>query len=124
MAVHMVLDLSDATLADLERFLGAARAVGAKRDTALSFEAEQSTLTVSVSEEDVEPQPGPRGPRPGHGRHDDGPHPGSHSEHRPAPEQRGPGGTFPVDLPIGGVGEAAVRSVIDILTGKQKPPRD
>lgn len=34
-----------------------------------------------------------------------------------------PGGASPSTSPVQGVGDAAIRSVIDILTGKQEPPR-
>ncbi|QYH19449.1 hypothetical protein JKI95_10235 [Corynebacterium aquatimens] len=93
MAVHMTIDLADATFADLVALVEAARVAGVERSTPVTLE--DSTLTVAV---EPAPQPAPRpAERPAE----------SDAAHRPLPQ----------------LGDAAIRSVVDILTGRQEPPR-
>lgn len=93
MAVHMTIDLENATNADLVALVDAARVAGVTSTTPLHLE--DTTLTL-----EVEPTPAqePKAPHPDHA-HD--------AAQRPLPQ----------------LGDAAIRSVVDILTGRQEPPR-
>ena len=89
----MTIDLNDATFADLVALVDAARVAGI--DPATPVTLEESELTVAV---DPAPKPAP------------------HSEHRPSEHD-------PAPRPLPQLGDAAIRSVVDILTGRQEPPR-
>lgn len=104
MAVSLSIDLSDATFADLRALVDAARTAGVQDSVTLVLE--DTTLLVTSSdtaERDEVTEPAGTGrPRPEHPR---GPFtPGNWGQ-----------GTQ--------IGDAAIRSVIDILTGRQEPPR-
>lgn len=95
MAVHITIDLSDATFADLVALVDAARVAGVDHATPLLLE--DTTLTV-----EVEP---------------------SRSLARTSDaggEQAGAQEAGSSPLPH--LGDAAIRSVVDILTGRQDPP--
>lgn len=97
MAVSLSIDLSDATFADLRALVDAARTAGVS-DTS-TLELEDTTLIVAADNTAGRPTPPDpeTPPRP--------PHAGSHNPRGAA------------------IGDAAIRSVIDILTGRQEPPR-
>ncbi|MCP1386777.1 hypothetical protein M5J20_00980 [Corynebacterium sp. TA-R-1] len=92
MAVHMTIDLNDATFADLVALVDAARVAGIDPTTPVTLE--EAALTVAV-------EPAPKAPH---------------------PEPR-PGEQDPAPRPLPQLGDAAIRSVVDILTGRQEPPR-
>lgn len=96
MALTLRLDLSSANVADLEALLAAARAGGIGGEGRVSLDGTELVLTVA------EPAATQEAPRPAT------PDASQHSN--------------PVEL-VGPVGEAAIRSVIDILSGRQNPPR-
>ncbi|WKD59659.1 hypothetical protein [Corynebacterium caspium] len=91
MALHLSIDLKNATLADLENLVAAAHSAQASSDTKLELDPEKQTLTLHAE--------GKKSPV-------------SHTEY--SGEQRW---NIPNSL-----GENAVRSVIDILTGRLEPP--
>lgn len=96
MAVVLSIDLSDATFADLRALVDAAATAGVSDSVSLVLE--DTTLIVSADDtSDRDPIVAPRAD-----------HPRPHFE-------RGAHGSS--------VGDAAIRSVIDILTGRQDPPR-
>lgn len=102
MALSLSLDLHSATLDDLEAFLASARSAGMDGRTTVT--AQGSTITVSTD-----------APAASTGAQE--------TTLTPDPSERV---RRVVGMPAevaGGVGEAAVRSVIDILTGRQEPPR-
>ena len=99
MAVNLTVDLDNATFADLVALVEAARVAGV--DKRAKLELEDTTLHVSV-----EPSaPGAHSP----GAQAAG---GYAAQRPPAPHS-----------PLPQLGDAAIRSVIDILTGRQEPPR-
>nr|VDG63191.1 Uncharacterised protein [Streptococcus thermophilus] len=102
MAMNLSIDLQDATFGDLVALIRAAQAAGV--DNATRLELEDTTLLVNIvapavgsanlaTAEDFGGADGPSG------RHSRG--------HEPLPA----------------LGDSAIRSVIDILTGRQEPPR-
>ncbi|WP_066526534.1 hypothetical protein [Corynebacterium bouchesdurhonense] len=95
MAINLSIDLADATFADLVALVDAAHAAGVERSAPLELDGEQLTLAVEPGA--AKPAAAPQTPR------------GSDGEggHRPLPQ----------------LGDAAIRSVVDILTGRQEPPR-
>ena len=110
MAVKMTIDLTDASFADLVALVDAARVAGVERQAPLELEGSALTIAVepvsaasagaAVSSTPAQAastspgsQPGSRG--------------ASDAAHRPLPQ----------------LGDAAIRSVVDILTGRQEPPR-
>lgn len=109
MAIQLSIDLSNATFADLRSLVDAARTAGVDEHTRL--ELEDTTLIVTVEGTDrrapdddvLDREEGARdwfGNQTGRGQR-------------------------PVWDPSTGhqLGDAAIRSVIDILTGRQEPPR-
>ena len=100
MAVQISIDLDNATFADLVALVDAARVAGVTSDTVL--ELEDSTLSIAVEPDsaDAHQQRVPER---------------AHEEH---PTTSSPGATALPQL-----GDAAIRSVVDILTGRQEPPR-
>lgn len=96
MALTLRLDLSSANVADLEALLAAARAGGIGGEGRVSLDGTELVLTVA---EPAATQEAPRPATPDASQH-----------------------SSPVEL-VGPVGEAAIRSVIDILSGRQNPPR-
>lgn len=96
MAVHISIDLDNATYADLVALVDAARVAGVDPSAPLALE--HTTLTIEVEAAKSSPQSlAAREPA----------HQGDESPHRPLPQ----------------LGDAAIRSVVDILTGRQEPPR-
>ncbi|MCQ4622677.1 hypothetical protein [Corynebacterium sp. CCUG 70398] len=102
MAMNLSIDLQDATFGDLVALIRAAQAAGV--DNATRLELEDTTLLVNI----VAPAVGSAnlataedfgGADGASGRHSRG--------HEPLPA----------------LGDSAIRSVIDILTGRQEPPR-
>ncbi|HJG42954.1 hypothetical protein [Corynebacterium phoceense] len=96
MALTLRLDLSSANVADLEALLAAARAGGIGSEGRLSLDGTELVLSVA---EPAATQGAPRPATPD------------------SPQHSNPVGH------VGPVGEAAIRSVIDIVTGRQNPPR-
>lgn len=92
MAVHITIDLAEATFSDLVALVDAARVAGVEPTAAL--ELEDTTLGIRV-------EPGQRTP----------------AAPTQTGERRDPASTLPP------LGDAAIRSVVDILTGRQEPPR-
>lgn len=98
MALNLSIDLQDATFGDLVALIRAAQAAGV--DNASRVELEDSTLLVNISAPAVGTASAPAAAAPeSSGRHS--------RPHEPLPA----------------LGESAIRSVIDILTGRQEPPR-
>lgn len=96
MAINMNIDLTDATFADLVALVDAANAAGVERSAPLELDGSQLAIAVEpAARPDIinHPRPAGRG--------------GSDVGHRPLPQ----------------LGDAAIRSVVDILTGRQEPPR-
>ncbi|MDK6260810.1 hypothetical protein [Corynebacterium frankenforstense] len=104
MSLSLTVDLNTATLADLEALVAAARTAGVSTGASVTLDGDCQTLTVVADNPASDTDPARHAQRPGDGEHA-----------REFP-------TLTADN-IGGVGEAAVRSVIDILTGRQEPPR-
>lgn len=105
MAVSLSIDLSDASFADLRALVDAARTAGVADDVTLELEDTTLIVTVDNTAERVEVVDPPR-------------------EERTRPEPpRGPFSTGNWAGHTGPIGDAAIRSVIDILTGRQEPPR-
>lgn len=100
MAVQISIDLEHATFADLVALVDAARVAGVTPDTEL--ELADSTLSIAVEPESADTEPRLVPER-------------SHEEH-PTTSSSGTSA-----LPQ--LGDAAIRSVVDILTGRQEPPR-
>lgn len=94
MAVSLSIDLADATFADLRALVDAARTAGVSDNVTL--ELEDTTLLVIADATANRPRSSAAEPV---------------VKSHQAP--RGPA-----------VGDAAIRSVIDILTGRQDPPRN
>ena len=102
MAVQISIDLEHATFADLVALVDAARVAGVTADTAL--ELEESTLSIAV-------EPGTTD---------------AHQHRVPERTREGEGPTTvstPGSSALPQLGDAAIRSVVDILTGRQEPPR-
>lgn len=96
MAINMNIDLTDATFADLVALVDAANAAGVDRGAPLELDGSQLAISVDPaarSENSDHPRPAGRA--------------GADAAHRPLPQ----------------LGDAAIRSVVDILTGRQEPPR-
>ncbi|SQG65061.1 Uncharacterised protein [Corynebacterium renale] len=97
MELKLSLDLNDATLRDLQQFVATAENAGVQSGARLSLDGSVVHLhTHSVQESLPKSSTSHKGTDP-----------------TPTSEFRIPGV----------VGEQAIRSVIDILTGKQEPPR-
>lgn len=92
MAVHITIDLADATFSDLVALVDAARVAGV--DPAAALDLEDTTLGIRVEPDAATP-----------------------AAPAQARERREPSATLPP------LGDAAIRSVVDILTGRQEPPR-
>ncbi len=111
MPIQLSVDLSDATFEDLRALVDAARTAGI--DAGARLELEDSTLIITVEKtthRDTDSTATDRGTSPldwftGHS--------GQSGPGRPAWDPS-------LGRPIG---DAAIRSVIDILTGRQEPPR-
>jgi len=106
MSLSLSIDLSDATFADLRALVDAARTAGVSDDVHL--ELEDTTLIVTAADtadrdEVVDATTRTTPPRPEHAR--------------------GPFGSGNWGGQGAQIGDAAIRSVIDILTGRQEPPR-
>lgn len=101
MAVNISIDLSEATYADLVALVEAARVAGVEPDSKL--ELEETTLRIAADPTAIAPV-------------------------RYRAGSAGSGGTAETDKPardshFAPLGDAAIRSVVDILTGRQEPPR-
>lgn len=94
MAVNMTINLEDATFSDLVALVQAAEVAGV--DKLAPLKLEDSTLSITVTT------------------------PGVTRLGSDQPTNQG-ANTQPDS--VGQLGDAAIRSVIDILTGKQEPPR-
>lgn len=108
MAVSISIDLTDATFADLRALVDAARTAGVSDDVSVVLEDSTLIVTADDTTERVEVVDAPsenRTPRPD------------------TPGPRSPFGTGHWGGQGGQIGDAAIRSVIDILTGRQEPPR-
>ena len=107
MSLNLSLDITTATLADLEAFLAAARAAGATGSDAL--ELEDAQLRVSVTK-----------PRPEENIHASADEPATTQATQPqAPRHsQQPRSAWERTL-----GDNALRSVIDILSERLDPPR-
>lgn len=143
MALNLSIDLSEASFGDLVALVDAARSAGMDPQDSIDFDGKTLSLKVDVdaffpSFEDRRPVPDvvaeddldsevvdeagedffgaedgwvPRGPR--HRRDGD-----------PRRGQQDFRNRSPFDfVDTSGIGDAAIRSVIDILTGRQDPPR-
>lgn len=108
MAVSLSIDLTDATFSDLEALVDAARTAGVTADVELVLE--DTTLIVTVDE---------TADRPVAPETVEDPRPQSGDVRPPRPSFSSPGWGGQA----GPIGDAAIRSVIDILTGRQEPPR-
>lgn len=99
MSLSLSIDLSDATFADLRALVDAARTAGVQDNVKLELEDTTLLVTADASERDE-------------------------VSHTPTGERSRPESPR---SPFGGqggqIGDAAIRSVIDILTGRQDPPR-
>ncbi|MGP6172746.1 hypothetical protein [Corynebacterium sp. A21] len=128
MALNLSINLNDASFGDLVALVDAARSAGMDPHDQINFDGQTLSLEVDVDaffpsfadrggveEIDTETEPEPEiiedtaedffGP------------------HR---RSRNPweGGRSPLDfVDTSGIGDAAIRSVIDILTGRQEPPK-
>lgn len=106
MSLSLSIDLNDATFADLRALVDAARTAGVSDD--IRLELEDTTLIVTASDtadrdEAVDAPASGTTPR---------------NEHHRGPFSSGNWGGQGSQI-----GDAAIRSVIDILTGRQEPPR-
>lgn len=102
MAVQISIDLEHATFADLVALVDAARVAGVTSDTVL--ELEDSTLSIAVEPDSAD----------------------AHQQRVPERAREGEGPTTvstPGSSALPQLGDAAIRSVVDILTGRQEPPR-
>ena len=102
MAVNLTVDLENATFADLVALVEAARVAGVDKRAKLELEDTTLHVTVEPGAPGAQMPQGPHGSAGGFG----GPRPPA-TPHSPLPQ----------------LGDAAIRSVIDILTGRQEPPR-
>lgn len=99
MSLRISLPLEEATLADLESAVAAARAAGMGNRATIEVDAETTTLTITA---------------------------GADSALTPdldAWVRTSTGSRAGHENGVAGIGEQAVRSVIDILTGRMEPPR-
>lgn len=108
MAVSLSIDLTDATFADLRALVDAARTAGVSDNVTLVLEDTTLIVTADDTAERVEVVDAPAAE---HGPWDD------------ARANRGPFSSGNWGSQAGPIGDAAIRSVIDILTGRQEPPR-
>ena len=100
MAVNMTIDLDNATFADLVALVDAARVAGVT-DTA-PVKLNGAALSIEV---DTSARAGQA--KPAQASASGAPAQSADTSHRPLPQ----------------LGDAAIRSVVDILTGRQEPPR-
>lgn len=106
MSLSLSIDLNDATFADLRALVDAARTAGVSDDVRL--ELEDTTLLVTATDTAAR----------------DGSGDAPAGAATPRTEQpRGPFGSGNWGGQGSQIGDAAIRSVIDILTGRQEPPR-
>lgn len=108
MAIEMSIDLTDATFADIVGLVDAAHAAGVTRDTPVTMDGAALTLKVDPArspEASTAASQSGDGAAGGSSRGAAGS--GGDCTHRPLPQ----------------LGDAAIRSVVDILTGRQDPPR-
>lgn len=121
MSLTLSVDLASASFADLSALLHSARAAGVTDDAAVTLDG--SIIRVVIDS----PSAHPHRPEPSHHPHQPEPPQAPSSPHssrhdfgdlRDLRDLRGRGSAGPSP-----VGEAAIRSVIDILTGRQEPPR-
>lgn len=108
MALSLSIDLTDATFADLRALVDAARTAGVSDRVSLVLEETTLIVTADDTTERVEVVDAPAG--------EHGPREGTHGT-------RGPFSSGNWAGQAGPIGDAAIRSVIDILTGRQEPPR-
>ena len=106
MSLSLSIDLTNATFADLRALVDAARTAGV--NDSIRLELEDTTLIVTAADtaDRVEVVDAPAG----------------ENTTRPEPP-RGPFSPGSWAGSGGQIGDAAIRSVIDILTGRQEPPR-
>lgn len=105
MAVSLSIDLTDATFADLRALVDAARTAGVQDSAQVELEDTTLIVTSEDTSDRTEVVDAPSGERP-------------RNDHQP----RGPFGSGNWSGQGGQIGDAAIRSVIDILTGRQEPP--
>lgn len=107
MSLRLSIDLNSATLGDLEALVAAAHTVGAASNSAVILDTADATLSLQT-DPDARATPAAQQVR----------QPGAASASSDGEQSSHPwSGAI-----TSGVGEAAVRSVIDILTGRQEPP--
>ncbi len=106
MPLSLSIDLSDATFADLRALVDAARTAGVSDDVRL--ELEDTTLLVTATDTAARDE------------HDDVPSRPTTPRTEPS---RSPFSSGHWGAQGSQIGDAAIRSVIDILTGRQEPPR-
>lgn len=128
MALNLSINLNDASFGDLVALVDAARSAGMDPHDQINFDGETLSLAVDVdaffpSFEDrskvgeigAEDEPAPE-------VIDDAAE-DFFGQHR-RPRTPWEGGRSPFDfVDTSGIGDAAIRSVIDILTGRQEPPQ-
>lgn len=100
MAVQIAIDLEHATFADLVALVDAARVAGVTSDTELELADSTLSIAVEPGNADADPRLVPER---------------SHEEHTTV--------SSPSSSALPQLGDAAIRSVVDILTGRQEPPR-
>lgn len=93
MALELKIDLEDATFSDLVALVKAAEVAGVDKRAPLKLEDNELSINVTTTGITVLGSD----------------HSDRHSDHRTGPQSN--------------IGDAAIRSVIDILTGRQEPPR-
>lgn len=94
MAVNMTIDLDNASFADLVALVDAARVAGVADAAPVKMDGAALTIEVDTSA---------RGATSASAGQEES----ADASHRPLPQ----------------LGDAAIRSVVDILTGRQEPPR-
>lgn len=97
MAVNMTIDLGNANFADLVALVDAARVAGVTDTAPVKLDGAALSIEVDTSARTSQAKPA----------RDGAPAAASDTSHRPLPQ----------------LGDAAIRSVVDILTGRQEPPR-
>ncbi|MEH0147670.1 hypothetical protein V6D40_08355 [Corynebacterium sp. Q4381] len=97
MAVNMSIDLDNATFADLVALVDAARVAGVADAAPVKLDGAALSIEVDTSARASQAKPA----------RTSAPAESADTSHRPLPQ----------------LGDAAIRSVVDILTGRQEPPR-
>lgn len=105
MPLSLSIDLSDATFADLRALVDAARTAGVSDDVHLELEDTTLIVTADDTADRAATSEAPSAAPP-------------RAEH-----PRGPFSSGNWAGQGSQIGDAAIRSVIDILTGRQEPPR-